>query len=418
MHLTERDQASLSGGEGEATALAMKILVAMGEVSGARRMIDVRSAHIDSCLYHGRAGLDFAERLASGGGSVRVPTTLNVSSLDLLHPELYRGDQGTAREARRLMELYVSMGCRQTWTCAPYQLPGRPAVGEHVAWAESNAIAFANSVLGARTDRYGDFIDIAAALSGRVPEAGLHLTANRAATVVFDVGNLPTSISMSEVFFPVLGHLIGRETGSRVPAIVGLDRVPSEDDLKAFGAAAASSGAVALFHLVGVTPEAPTLAHALQQHPAQREVTVSVEAMEVALGELSHGSAAEIDAVSVGTPHMSREELSGLAEAFDGRGVAEGLSFYASTGRDILQAARAEGITDSLERSGVQLVTDTCTYITPILASGVRTVMTNSAKWAYYAPGNLGLDVVFASLSTCVESAVAGRHVRADDRWS
>jgi predicted aconitase len=381
-------------------------------------MIDVASAHIDSCLYHGRAGLDFAERLAKGGGSVAIPTTLNVSSLDLLHLELYRGDPETGAAARRLMDAYVSMGCRQTWTCAPYQLPGRPGFGEHVAWAESNAIVFANSVLGARTDRYGDFIDIAAALTGRVPEAGLHVSRNRAATAVFGVGDLPPSITGSELFFPVLGHLIGRETGSHVPVVVGLDGPATEDDLKAFGAAAASSGAVALFHVVGITPEAPTLAHALQDVDPQVEVSVTADAMEAAIDELSHGSSAEIHAVSVGTPHLSRRELTRLAEAFDGREVAGSVRFYASTGRDVLAAARRDGTIDALERSGVQLVTDTCTYITPILEPDVRTVMTNSAKWAYYAPGNLGLEVVFASLSRCVESAVAGRIVLGSGRWS
>jgi len=396
----------------------MKLLVAMGEISGATRMIDVSSAHIDSCLYHGRAGLDFADRLAESGGFVKVPTTLNVSSLDLLHPELFRGDQQTATAARRLMERYVSMGCRQTWTCAPYQLPERPRFGEHIAWAESNAIVFANSVLGARTDRYGDFIDIAAALTGRVPEAGLHLTSNRAATVVFDVGALSRSITKSDLFFPVLGHLVGREAGSRVPAIVGLDRSATEDDLKAFGAAAASSGAVALFHVVGITPEAMTMSDALQDREPEIEVTVTADAMEETLDELSSGPSGEIDAVSVGTPHMSRRELTRLAKAFDGRAVAEGLAFYASTGRDILAAARSDGTIDALERSGVQLVTDTCTYITPIIEPHVRTVMTNSAKWAFYAPGNLDLEVVVASLETCVESGVAGRAVRGRDRWN
>ena len=202
------------GDEGAASALAMKILVRMGAISGASRMIDVTSAHIDSCLYHGRAGLDFAARLAEDGGRVRVPTTLNVSSLDLLHPHLYRGDPETRSAAKELMDHYVAMGCRQTWTCAPYQLPERPTLGEHIAWAESNAIVFANSVLGARTDRYGDFIDICAAITGRVPEAGLHLTEARAGRIVFDATAVPQEMKGHELFFPVLGHLIGHEVGT------------------------------------------------------------------------------------------------------------------------------------------------------------------------------------------------------------
>ncbi len=189
--LTDEDRAMLEGERGDAVALAMRILVEMARVWEAERLIDITSAHIDSCLYHGRAGLDFAERLAEGGARVVVPTTLNVSSLDLLHPELVRLDAETAADARRLMDAYVAMGCRPTWTCAPYQLPERPAFGEHVAWAESNAIVFANSVLGARTNRYGDFIDICAAITGRAPLAGLHLDANRRATVVFRLDGVP-----------------------------------------------------------------------------------------------------------------------------------------------------------------------------------------------------------------------------------
>jgi predicted aconitase len=172
--LTTDDREMLDGRHGGAAALAMRILLDMARVWEAERLIDITSAHIDSCLYHGPAGLDFAELLLTGGARVSVPTTLNVSSLDLLHPGLVRLDAETSTQARRLMDAYVAMGCAPTWTCAPYQLERRPAFGEHVAWAESNAIVFANSVLGARTNRYGDFIDICAAITGRVPAVGLH----------------------------------------------------------------------------------------------------------------------------------------------------------------------------------------------------------------------------------------------------
>ncbi len=415
MELSDWDRACLSGAKGEGLALAMKLLVKMGEISGAPRMLDVSSAHIDGGLYHGQAGLDFAARLASSGGKVRIPTTLNVSSLDLIHPDLYRGDRETAAAARRLMDQYVEMGCRQTWTCAPYQLRDRPALGEHIAWAESNAIVFANSVLGARTDRYGDFLDISAALTGRVPEAGLHLRDERAATIVFDVRRLPERIRSSALFFPVLGHLVGRVAGSRVPAIEGLTAA-SEDELKAFGAAAASSGAVALFHAIGITPEAPSKDDALQGKDTELHA-VTEEEMTGALRELSTAQEGAIDAISVGTPHMSVAELERLADLFGDRGVAEDVVFYASTGRDVLRAIEERGLAARLTGAGVRFVTDTCTYITPILHRDVRVVMTDSAKWAYYAPGNLGVEVVFASISTCVETAVAGERLNSHDIW-
>ena len=205
----------LDGGRGEATALAMRIVVEMAGVWQADRLIDVTSAHVDSCLYHGRAGLDFAEKLLAGGANVAVPTTLNVSSLDLLHPGLVRLDADTASRARRLMDAYVAMGCRPTWTCAPYQLEHRPAFGEHVAWAESNAIVFANSVLGARTNRYGDFIDICAAVTGRVPEAGLHLDEHRRGRVVFRLADdIPARLLHDEITPTCVGHVVGVESGN------------------------------------------------------------------------------------------------------------------------------------------------------------------------------------------------------------
>jgi predicted aconitase len=412
LQLDEWDRACLAGDNGPAAQFAMKILVRMGEIRGAARMLDIESAHIDSCLYHGTVGLDFAERLAGWGATVRVPTTLNVSSLDLLHPHLYRGDEATAASARRLMDLYVSMGCTQTWTCAPYQLPQRPGFGRHIAWAESNAIVFANSVLGARTDRYGDFIDICAAITGRAPEAGFHRTGERAATFLFDVRSLSDHIRSSSKLYPVLGHLIGRKTGDHVPVIVGLPEEGTEDDLKALGAAAASSGSVALFHAEGLTPEAPSLDAALQGAQPQVVIEVTDEMMNAAARELSTAPTTRIDAVSVGTPHMSESELTRLAELLGDRHVNDRVAFYASTGRDVLR--RSKRVVERLERSGVQVVTDTCTYITPILNPNARVVMTDSAKWAYYAPGNVGVDVVFASRATSVESAVAGRFVERD----
>ena len=179
IELTARDRQMLEGADGAGVALAMRLIVRLAEATKATSLIDITRAHIDGCLYHGVVGLEFAERLAAGGARVRVPTTLNVSSLDLLHPDLYRGPADTAEAARRQMDAYTEMGCRPTWTCAPYQLPDPPGFGEQIAWAESNAIVFANSVLGARTERYGDFIDIAAALTGRVPNAGYHTDAGR-----------------------------------------------------------------------------------------------------------------------------------------------------------------------------------------------------------------------------------------------
>ncbi len=410
----------LGGGRGEAVQLAMRIIVAMAEVSGAERLIPISGAHIDGCLYHGPAGLDFAERLAQSGGQVTVPTTLNVSALDLLHPDRILLDDETRLRARRLMDAYVEMGCSPTWTCAPYQLPDRPGLGEHVAWAESNAIVFANSVLGARTDRYGDFMDICAALTGRAPDAGLHRDEHRRARIVIQLHGLDRAEPLPDEAYGVIGHIVGQESGARVPAIVGLPAQTGEDQLKALCAAAASSGAVAMFHAVGVTPEAPTLDAALGGQSPEQVIDVSRDRLRHAWHELSTTDGADglLSDVSVGTPHFSFDQLASLATLLAGRHLNDRVGMYASTGRDTLRRASEAGVADQLAQAGVKVVTDTCTYVTSILRSPAgSTVMTDSAKWAWYAPGNLGVEVIYGSLADCVESAVAGRVIRRPPTW-
>jgi predicted aconitase len=420
MRLSDGDRALLAGGDGPASQLAMRIVVELGRLAGAAELIGVASAHIDGCLFHGYAGLDFAERLLEGGAAVRVPTTLNVASLDLLHPDRYRGDRETARAARRLMDAYVAMGCRETWTCAPYQLPGRPGFGEHVAWAESNAIVFANSVLGARTARYGDFIDICAAITGRVPNSGLHRTERRRGQVVFDLHGLPDRLLGQDALYPLLGHLIGPASGNQVPVVDGLPPAVDEDRLKAVGAAAAASGEVGLVHVVGSTPEAPTLAEALHRRPPERVVEVTPAMVRAAHDQLTTAGdgPARLAGVNVGTPHFSVREFGELVALLAGRRVHPEVEFYASTSRHVLARIEALGWLASLEAAGVRLVVDTCTYVTSILRDTGGVVMTSSAKWAWYAPGNLGVRVAFGSLAECVESAVEGRVVQDESLWS
>jgi predicted aconitase len=415
VELTESDRSYLRGERGEAAALAMRIVVEMAGVSGAERLIDVASAHVDGCLYHGIAGLEFAERLVAGGARVAVPTTLNVGALDLLHPGRYRGDAETAANARRQMDAYVAMGCRPTWTCAPYQLPGRPAFGQHVAWAESNAIVFCNSVLGARTDRYGDFIDISASLTGRVPLAGLHRDEARRAGLVVTLEGISERLLASDALYPVLGHVLGREAGSEVAAIVGLPADTSEDRMKAVGAAAASSGSVALVHAVGVTPEAPTL-EAATGGGEVRELRVTTARLRASRDELSTDAPERLGAVSIGTPHASLAELERLTGLLGTDEVA--VPLYVNVGRGVLAEAVGRGLVPRLESLGVRVVSDTCTYISPVMDEVNGAVMTDSAKWAWYAPANLGVDVIIGGLEECVRSAVAGGVLLDETLWA
>ncbi len=407
MRLSEQDRAKLAGNHGPAVQVAMEMVLEVGESMGAEELIDITSAHIDGCLYHGVAGMDFAEMLAASGGTVAVPTTLNVTSFDLLHPEIYRGSSEDRINPRRLMDAYVALGCRPTWTCAPYQLPERPALGEQIAWGESNAIVFANSVLGARTQRYGDFMDICCAITGRAPLAGLHTDEGRLATIIVDV-DLDSRVLESDLAYALLGHVLGQLAGNEVAALVGLPATASEDRLKAVGAAAASSGAVAMFHVVGVTPEAPDLATVTgSTNPAR--LRIGLDDLRKAHDELATGTSRRLGAVSVGTPHMSASEFAELAGLV--RGHRTKVPFYVNTGRDVLEEVDHAGHATIIESFGARIVTDTCTYLEPMMEDFEGDVMTNSGKWAFYAPANLGVSVLLGSLEDCVRAAVAGTPV-------
>ena len=275
MNLSDHERRVLSGATGTAgERMAMEIVVEAARMMGADRLVPIVSGHIDGCLYHGDAGVLFCEKLAEEGARVAVPATTNVGSLNLLKADQVQLPEARRRMAYRLMMAHQRMGCIPSWTCAPYQTQARPALGQQIAWGESNAVAFANTVLGARTNRYGDFLDLACAISGRAPYYGLHCPENRAARLLFEVSGLPGPLLREDAFFAVLGALVGRLAGDAVSVVDGIPGPVREDQLKAFCAAAAATGAVALAHIAGVTPEAPDAATALDRAPP--EVTVRV----------------------------------------------------------------------------------------------------------------------------------------------
>ena len=418
--LSPRDEADLRGDHGPGHRLAMSILARMAEVSDAPAFLDIEGAHIDSSLYQGPATLEFAERLADGGARVRVPTTLNVSGVDPAGWREWAVPESWAGPARRQMEAYERMGCAPTWTCAPYQTETRPPFGAQVAWGESSAIVFANSVLGARTERYPDLLDICCAVAGRAPASGLHLDENRLGEVAVHLSTIPFRLAGDPSLYPVLGHLVGRLAGERVPVLDGLDATPSEDDLKALGAAMASSGAVALFHWVGVTPEAPDAVAAFGGREPAEHMRVTLEDLRGARDDLGSGLVEDdrLDLVVLGSPHFSLSEFAALAERVRGRRRHDDVRLLVTTGRAVKALAREAGHLAAVEAFGAEITVDTCILTSPMLPPEVRRLMTNSAKYAYYAPGLLERAVAFGSLDDCVESAVAGRVIRDDAAWS
>ncbi len=416
MQLTSEERELAAGARGQAHAMAMRIVADTGCLLGADRLIPVESAHIDGCLYHGDSGVLFAEKLVELGGRASVPATLNVGALDLMHPQRVRLDDGRRNMALRLMRAYEALGCKPTWTCSPYQAGHRPPAGVDVAWGESNAVAFCNSVLGARTNRYGDFLDIACAIVGRAPRYGLHLPENRRARLLIDTGQLSARLRGLDAFWPVLGAWVGREAGSWIAAIDGLQQFATEDRMKALGAAAASFGAVGLFHVIGVTPEARTMNEAFGGEAPEETVRLTSDMVRTARGWLSTASGDGVEAVAVGSPHLSFQEMVTIADLLAGRRVQ--LPFFAHTGRHVLKQLDADGKLAEIQAAGVSIVADTCIVVTPILPDKIGVLLTNSGKFANYAPGNTGWSVVYGSLAECVETAVRGSLVRDEGLWS
>ena len=418
LELTDLDRAMLDGNDGPAAQLAMQILVRMAEVYSAERLMDITQAHIDSTIYIGDATLEFAERLASLGARVKVPTSLNVSGVDECGWHEWAVPQDWAEKAKRQMAAYQSMGAVPTWTCAPYQTEMRPAFGQQIAWGESNAIAFANSVIGARTERYPDLLDICCAITGRVPATGLHLDENRAGQLLLQLTNVSAALQQDDQFFAVLGHLVGQLAGDRIPVIDGILVRPAEDHLKAFAAAAASSGRVALFHIVGLTPEAPSVAAAFHGQPPPEVRPITVEELRSARRELTSAEGEALDLVLLGSPHFSLAEFQRLAPMVQGHRADTRVKVVITSSRIMRDLARHSGVLQPILDFGAQITVDTCPLASPMLPSSVKTLMTNSPKYAYYAPSLLHTRVTFGSLADCVRSAIEGRVTRDESLWN
>ena len=405
IELTEHDQALLDGELGKAAQVAMQIVLRMAELQGARRLVDVTQAHIDGCIYTGPASLRFARQLVQWGAKVRVPTTLNSISVDQRRWRELGVDPALGEPASALGDAYMAMGAQLSYTCAPYLLDSAPKAGEQIVWAESNAVVYANSVLGARTLKYPDYLDICIALTGRAPLIGCHLDAQRKARLQIE---LPALDDLDDAFYPLLGYHIGALAGSRVPLVLGLEkRKPGLDDLKAFGAAFATTSAAPLFHIAGVTPEAIDPAQVLDAGTRIPVEKIRLQDLMLSWRELNSARDPRVDVVSLGNPHFSLGEFAHLARLCRGRHKHPDVVLAITCGRAVLEQAREAGHLAVIEAFGATLVTDTCWCMLgePVIPPAATTLMTNSGKYAHYAPGLVGRKVHFASLAECVDAA-------------
>jgi predicted aconitase len=345
VNLTDADQTMLAGAEGKARQVAMRIITRFAEVQGVTELIDVDQAHIDCCFYTGPAGLAFAERICAWGGKVKVPATTNATSVDAL---LWRGEGVEASFgdiSKRVIAAYTGMGVRPSFTCAPYLLESAPRFGQQIGWGESNAVAYANSVLGARTMKYPDYLDICVALTGRAPLMAGYLDSGRHATIRIDVPDLGTA---DDSLYPLLGYHVGLLAGWDIPVLTGL-RDPSRDDLKAFSAAFATTSGAPMFHIEAVTPEAGTVAEALGGQPPERHIVLTRKDLLRSWHELNTAGDRKVDMVSLGNPHFSLAELARTAELCRGKQKAKDVSVVITCGRDLHAEAEKAGTIAALK---------------------------------------------------------------------
>ncbi|MBI5882321.1 MAG: aconitase X catalytic domain-containing protein [Elusimicrobia bacterium] len=407
MELSRDEAAVLAGSRGGGAARAMEILAALGRIGGAEDMVEVSSVQVSGVSYRniGEHGLAFLQEWAGQGSKAVVPAYMNPGGADRRLWKSLGLSEDFVDKQERVIKALMKLGIKPTLTCAPYHAVPRPKFGDHLAWAESSAVCYANSVIGSRTNREGGPSAIAAALTGRTPRHTLHTDAGRLPTTVVEVGcPVPTASDAGALGY-VVGQLLSHDPRGGIPFLRGVE--PPTDGtreawLKALGAAMAASGSVGLFHLEGVTPEAAASGPELRAAASRK---VRVESLEQARRQL-FSSKGRPDVLAFGCPHASLDELKRLESLLAGRKAV--VPIWVFTAEAVRQKARKSGLAERLTSCGVVLVADTCIVVAPLAEFGISNVATDSAKAAFYLPSHQGVGVCFESQEDAVEAAVAG----------
>ena len=398
MKLTAEEQAMLDGEQGKATRKAMEILAALGTIYDADYMVPVTSVQIAGVSYDnlGEAGLHFLTEMAEGGGRARVLTTLNPAGMDIENWQSLGIEPEFAEKQTQVIEAFTLMNVITNCTFTPYLTGNVPHFGEHIAWAESSAVCYANSVLGARSNREGGPSALAAAITGRTPAYGMHLEQNRKPQAAFEV---QAEITENDDF-GALGRVIGEQLQSMdrlpIPYFRGVNEGTLEQ-LKSFSASLATYGGVALFHMDGITPEAG------HYEPPDKVIAVSTADLSAAKSEMTDGDTASADFVSLGCPHLSIKEIARIAELLEGKQVVK--EFWITTGRPTKQIADRMGYTETIEASGAKFAADTCCVVAPIKGR-FTALVTDSAKACYYASGKNQFQTILKPFDEVVYTAI------------
>ncbi len=395
MHLTNAEERILSGENGEVLERMFRLLVQLGDIYGADEMIPVRSAQVAGVSYKsiGDPGVEFLEDYAAKNAKVRIVTFLNPAGMDIEDWQKLNVPKGFAEKQLRIMSAFKKMGIVVSATCTPYLAGNLPRFREHIAWSESSAISFSNSVIGARTNREGGPSALAAALCGVTPNYGLHLDENRKAQIFVEV----SAKLEDNADFGALGYVVGKQVKNRIPYFRGIKDADT-DQLKALGAAMAASGAVALYHAEDLTPEAH-----LMETKGLEKLTVADKDIEETFSKLSTGK--EPDIVILGCPHSSLREIMTIARKLEGKKLKKPL--WVCTSRMVREAANRMGFTQTIEMAGGKVVADTCMVVSPIEDMGYKTTAVNSGKAANYLPGFCKQNVIFGRLDTLLEKVTA-----------
>jgi len=398
LHLDSAQEKLLGGEGGEAKQFAMEIVTKVGDAVGADVLVPIKSAHVlahYSSLHE--AGIDVLERFAAAGGKFAVPTSVDPASIDLQNWKSFGIPEDYARQQFRLCDSYAKLGGMRCWTCVQYQVCNFPKQGETVAWAESSAVVFANSVIGCRSNKITSGMDVACAVLGLTPQFGMLKDENRIAGVAFKLA----AGELSDLDYRSLGFFVGRKSGSRVSALIGLPSKLGSDQVKHMGAASAAAGPVTMIHIPGITPGTKNLADATGGEGVE-EIEVTRSDLQEVESELNQTTEPP-DLVAFGVPHLSAGELGDLAKMLDGRKLKKGTKMYAYTSSQAYDMAERTGIASTIEAAGARITHSTDAEISPLKRLGFDVVMTNSAKLAEIVSSEGEIKIRYASQKQIIQ---------------
>lgn len=419
MRLTDYEKAMLNGEYGEIRQQAIQALYDLATFYDVEEFVEIVGCHDDSTVYAGEAQVAFAEMLAEKGAKFAVPTTTNAVACDMERWDRQKHDVEVMSATRRIEAAHIKMGAVPSWSCAPYHMGVAPSFGQQFASAESNVICYYNSIIGARTNRYAGPLELLCGIAGRAPYYGLHVPENRYAQGLVKLGaDIKPEYFVDEDIYNLISYAYGSIVADRVWALEGVpNKGITNEILKQFSATAASSGGIALFHMIGVTPEALTKEQAFGGKQPKEIVEIHLSDLAEAERQITNPNVTDIDAIVLGCPHCSYNECAMIEELFRGRRVNENVNFWLITSRSTLGLLKSSGLYERLISIGIEIYCDGCILEYRNQKLGTKTMMSNSGKFDTYCFAMRGIQPVFGSMRECIESAVAGKVVKEAKPW-